>query len=251
MRHPQGRPPARRSAAPRARGALVVVVGTVVAPSPRPAPRSHSGQETIKVGLITKDVTNPFFVKMKQGATAQAKKLGAELRLRRRQEQLRQREPDRRDREHDDRGRQGDPDHRRGREGGERRDREGAEGGRARDRARLADHPTSAVDALFATNNFNAGILIGKYARAATKGKTVTIAMLDEHAGSSVGALRHNGFLKGFGIKGSDKQIACVGNGRARPRRRRRRWRTACRRTRTSTSSTRSTSRARRAPGPR
>jgi fructose transport system substrate-binding protein len=37
--------------------------------------------------------------------------------------------------------------------------------------------------------------------------------MLDEHAGSSVGALRHNGFLKGFGIKGSDKQIACVGNG--------------------------------------
>ena len=61
--------------------------------------------------------------------------------------------------------------------------------------------PTTAVDALFATNNFNAGVLIGKYARAATKGKTVTIAMLDEHAGSSVGALRHNGFLKGFGIK--------------------------------------------------
>src|SRR2546430_2358280 len=55
--------------------------------------------------------------------------------------------------------------------------------------------------------------LIGKYARAATKGKTVTIAMLDEHAGSSVGALRHNGFLSGFGIKGSDAQIACVGNG--------------------------------------
>jgi fructose transport system substrate-binding protein len=73
--------------------------------------------------------------------------------------------------------------------------------------------PQSATDALFATNNFNAGILIGKYARAATKGKTVTIAMLDEHAGSSVGALRHNGFLKGFGIKGSDKQIVCVGNG--------------------------------------
>src|SRR2546429_4406172 len=73
--------------------------------------------------------------------------------------------------------------------------------------------PKTATDALFATNNFNAGILIGKYARAATKGKKVTIAMLDEHAGSSVGALRHNGSLKGFGIKGSDKQIACVGNG--------------------------------------
>jgi fructose transport system substrate-binding protein len=73
--------------------------------------------------------------------------------------------------------------------------------------------PPSATDALFATNNFNAGVLIGKYARAATRGKTVTIAMLDEHAGSSVGKLRHDGFLKGFGIKGSDKQIACVGNG--------------------------------------
>jgi len=41
----------------------------------------------------------------------------------------------------------------------------------------------------------------------------VTIGMLDEHAGSSVGALRHNGFLKGFGIKSSNSQIACVGNG--------------------------------------
>ena len=63
-------------------------------------------------------------------------------------------------------------------------DREGEEGGRDRDRARLADRarrPPS--NALFATNNLNAGILIGKYARAATKGKTVTIAMLDEHAG--------------------------------------------------------------------
>jgi fructose transport system substrate-binding protein len=73
--------------------------------------------------------------------------------------------------------------------------------------------PKSATDALFATNNFNAGVLIGKYARAATKGKKVTIAMLDEHAGSSVGALRHNGFLKGFGIKNSNPQIVCVGNG--------------------------------------
>jgi fructose transport system substrate-binding protein len=73
--------------------------------------------------------------------------------------------------------------------------------------------PKNVTDALFATNNFNAGVKIGKYARAATKPKTVTIAMLDEHAGSSVGALRHNGFLKGFGIKGSDSQIACVGNG--------------------------------------
>jgi len=73
--------------------------------------------------------------------------------------------------------------------------------------------PKSATNALFATNNFNAGVLIGKYARLATKGKKVTIGMLDEHAGSSVGALRHNGFLKGFGIKKGSSKIACVGNG--------------------------------------
>ena len=51
---------------------------------PRASSQSRSAgtakqSATIKVGLITKDVTNPFFVKMKEGATAQAKKLGAEL----------------------------------------------------------------------------------------------------------------------------------------------------------------------------
>ena len=245
---------ARRRLAPRRRprcwrSPLVVLAGSVVL---RPWPAAAARQETIKVGLITKDVTNPFFVKMKPGATAQAKKLGAELIYAAGKNSSDNAESDRGDREHDDRGRQGHPHHRRRREGRERRDREGAEGRCARDRARLADQsPTSAVDALFATNNFNAGVLIGKYARAATKGKTVTIAMLDEHAGSSVGALRHNGFLKGFGIKSNNKQIACVGNGGGNTADRRRRWRTASRRTRTSTSSTRSTSRARRAPGRR
>ena len=38
----------------------------------------------------------------------------------------------------------------------------------------------------------------------------MTIAMLDEHAGSSVGALRPTDL---YGIKGNNKQIACVGNG--------------------------------------
>ncbi|RYF52601.1 MAG: sugar ABC transporter substrate-binding protein, partial [Comamonadaceae bacterium] len=31
------------------------------------------------IGLITKTETNPFFVKMKEGATAEAKKLGAKV----------------------------------------------------------------------------------------------------------------------------------------------------------------------------
>jgi fructose transport system substrate-binding protein len=41
--------------------------------------KPSSSSASIKVGLITKDVTNPFFVKMRAGATAQAKKLGATL----------------------------------------------------------------------------------------------------------------------------------------------------------------------------
>ncbi|GIW26226.1 sugar ABC transporter substrate-binding protein [Meiothermus sp.] len=61
--------------------------------------------------------------------------------------------------------------------------------------------PVSAVDALFATNNYQAGVLIGKYAAAALKGKKPVIATLDLFPGHPVGAQRHNGFLAGFGLK--------------------------------------------------
>ncbi len=215
MRHPQGRAPARRAAIVVAVLAVVSATATVVAvASAREAPdRAGSSVAEVKVGLITKDVTNPFFVKMKQGATAQAKKLGAELIYA---------------------AGKSSSDNASQIAAIENMTTAGVKGilitvadGKAENpaiaKARKAgvlvialDTPTvpkTATDALFATDNFRAGTLIGQYARAATKGKTVTIAMLDEHAGSSVGALRHNGFLKGFGIKGSDKQIACVGNG--------------------------------------
>jgi fructose transport system substrate-binding protein len=187
-------------------GALVVSAVGALGVSAKPA-------TTIKVGLITKDVTNPFFVKMRAGATAQAKKLGATLLYA---------------------AGKNSSDNASQITAIENMVTAGAKGilitvadakaeNAAIDKARKAGvlvialdsptDPTSAVDALFATNNLNAGILIGKYARAATKGKTVTIAMLDEHAGSSVGALRHNGFTQGFGIKNNDKQIVCVANG--------------------------------------
>ena len=58
--------------------ALLVVGATATAATVASAKPSNRAA-TIKVGLITKDVTNPFFVKMKAGATAQAKKLGAQL----------------------------------------------------------------------------------------------------------------------------------------------------------------------------
>jgi fructose transport system substrate-binding protein len=193
--------------------AVVLTAVVVAAASAKPTKKSA----TIQVGLITKDVTNPFFVKMRQGATAQARKLGAKLRYA---------------------AGKSSSDNASQIAAIENMTTAGVKGilitvadakaeNSAIAKARKAgvlvialDSPTSpksAVDALFATNNFNAGVLIGKYARAATKGKTVTIAMLDEHAGSSVGALRHNGFLKGFGIKGNNKQIVCVGNGQGQP----------------------------------
>lgn len=70
-------------------------------------------------------------------------------------------------------------------------------------------NPTTAVDALFATNNFTAGTLIGKYAKAYEGTKAVKIATMDLNPGITVGDLRHNGFLKGFGAKDGDPRIVC------------------------------------------
>src|SRR5439155_19464561 len=67
-------------------------------------------------------------------------------------------------------------------------------------------NPQSAVDALFATNNFTAGQLIGQYAKASFAGKTPKIATLDLAPGITVGVLRHNGFLNGFGAADVDDQ---------------------------------------------
>jgi len=210
MGHRQKRPPLRRASL--LVGALVLAVTAAVmgaAASAKPTAPAQS----IQVGLITKDVTNPFFVKMRLGATREAKRLGAGLKYA---------------------AGKSSSDNAAQIAAIENMTTAGVKGilitvadakaeNAAIAKARKAgvlvialDSPTTpktAVDALFATNNVNAGILIGKYARAATKGKKVTIAMLDEHAGSSVGAQRHSGFLKGFGIKSNDKQIACVGNG--------------------------------------
>jgi fructose transport system substrate-binding protein len=193
--------------------ALLFAVAVTASAAIDVAAKPGAGTANIKVGLITKDVTNPFFVKMRAGATEQAKKLGAELIYA---------------------AGKNSSDNASQITAIENMVTAGAKGilitvadakaeNAAIEKARKAGvlvialdsptDPTTAVDALFATNNLNAGILIGRYARAATKGKAVTIAMLDEHAGSSVGALRHNGFTQGFGIKNSDKQIVCVANG--------------------------------------
>src|ERR671936_406019 len=148
-----------------AAAALAAVVGAAAFGALGAAGRPTA---TIQVGLITKDVTNPFFVKMKEGATASAKKLGAQLLYA---------------------AGKSSSDNAGEITAIENMVAAGVKGilitvadGKAENpaiaKARKAgvivialDTPTvpaSATDALFATNNLNAGILIGKYARAVT-----------------------------------------------------------------------------------
>ncbi len=67
----------------------------------------------------------------------------------------------------------------------------------------------TAADANFATDNFKAGELIGEWAKGTLgdKAKTAKIATLDLAANQpTVDYLRHNGFLKGFGIAVKDQK---------------------------------------------
>jgi fructose transport system substrate-binding protein len=70
--------------------------------------------------------------------------------------------------------------------------------------------PQNAADALYATNNFTAGKLIGEYAKKAMGSKKPVIAMMDLNPGITVGDLRHNGFLSGFGIPKNSPDIVCT-----------------------------------------
>lgn len=167
-----------------------------------------AGSGDAKVGLITKTDTNPFFVKMKEGAEKAAKAEGVQLMTA---------------------AGKFDGDNAGQVTAVENMVASGVKGilitpsdskaivpaiEKARAKGVLVialDTPTepqSAVDALFATDNLKAGELIGEYAKAAMKGKAAKIAALDLAPGVSVGVQRHNGFLKGFGA--TDKDVACA-----------------------------------------
>jgi len=185
------------------RRALLLLATTTTLTLGAAACRARRGPEII--GLITKTETNPFFVKMKEGAEAAAKANGVKLLT-----------------------------------GAGRNDGDNAgqvtamenmiaAGARvilitvndskaivptiAKARARgvlvialdSPPDPVSAVDALFATDNYRAGMLIGQYARAAHGPGPARIATLDLFPGHPVGAQRHNGFLRGFGLPAPDR----------------------------------------------
>ncbi|GGX78919.1 substrate-binding domain-containing protein [Massilia dura] len=160
------------------------------------------------VGLITKTETNPFFVKMKEGAQSAAKRQGAKLLTA---------------------AGKSDGDNAGQVTAIENMISAGARAilitpndsraivpaiRKAREQGIMvialdspAD-PQDATDALFATDNFKAGQLIGQYARTAMGGKPAQIATLDLFPGHPVGIARHNGFLAGYGAPGITPKTA-------------------------------------------
>ena len=170
------------------------------------ADSGSSDSDKIIVGLITKTETNPFFVKMKEGAQAEADKLGIELQT--------------------FAGKK-DGDNETQVQAIESLIAAGAKGilitpsdskaivpsiQQARDAGMLVIaldtplEPADAADATFATDNFKAGELIGEWAAAKMSGKDAKIALLDLNPdGISVDVARDQGFLKGFGIDVADE----------------------------------------------
>lgn len=67
--------------------------------------------------------------------------------------------------------------------------------------------PKDAVDATYATDNTEAGRLQGSYVKAALGAKAPKVIMLDGTPGSTVSEQRHNGFLDGIGLKTGDPGI--------------------------------------------
>jgi len=153
------------------------------------------------VCLITKTETNPFFVKMKEGAEAKAEELGMQLKSF---------------------AGKIDGDHETQVQAIETCILDGAKGilitasdtssivpavTQARDAGLVVIAldtpltPIDAADATFATDNFLAGELIGKWAAAQVDTSTAKIGMMNINVSQpTVGVLRNQGFLTGFGI---------------------------------------------------
>jgi fructose transport system substrate-binding protein len=173
------------------------------------AASAGGGGDGVKIGLITKTETNPFFVKMKEGADAKAKELGAEL----------QSFAGKKDGDNESQVAAVESLISAGAAGLMITPSDSKAIVPALDKARQAGllvialdtqtEPPDAADATFATDNFAAGEAIGKWAAGKFEGKDARIAMLDLNAdGVSVDVQRDQGFLTGFGIDvGDDTKI--------------------------------------------
>jgi fructose transport system substrate-binding protein len=159
------------------------------------------------VGLITKTDTNPFFVKMKEGAQQAADQAGVEL----------QSFAGRQDGDNESQVQAIETLISAGAAGFLITANDSAAIVPTLDRARqqglfvialdTPTEPADAADATFATDNFQAGLLIGQWAKSKfeAEGKQAKIAMLDLSPNRpTVDVQRDQGFLQGFGIEVGD-----------------------------------------------
>ncbi|WP_029065362.1 substrate-binding domain-containing protein [Labrenzia sp. DG1229] len=182
------------------KSAFGLIAGTLLSSAFSIAPAAAAD---VSACLITKTDTNPFFVKMKEGATAKSNELGIDLKSF---------------------AGKFDGDHETQVAAIETCIADGAKGimlvasdpsaiissvQQARDAGILVIaldtplNPASAADSTFATDNFEAGLGIGKWAFATMgdKAKDAKIAMLNINITQpTTGVLRNQGFLQGFGI---------------------------------------------------
>ena len=201
-------------------GAMLAVAAGLVACGSSNNGGGGGGGGKITVGLITKTETNPFFVKMKEGASSRAKALGADL----------QSFAGKRDGDNESQVAAVENLISAGAKGLLITPNDSKAIVPSLDKARQAGmlvialdtqtEPPNAADATFATDNFAAGQLIGRWAAAKFKGKQAKIAMLDLSPEQvSVDVQRDQGFLKGFGINtgnvnriGDEKDPRIVGH---------------------------------------
>lgn len=166
-----------------------------------------SDSSTVKVGLITKTDSNPYFVKLREAAQAQADKSGAQLVALAGAF------------DGDNEGQVSAIENMVG---------QGVKGilitpnsstgvldaiKNARDAGVVvialdtATDPEDAVDATFATDNKAAGVSQGKWVKAALGTTAPQVIMLDGTAGGTVDTFRHDGFLEGMGLTNDSPEI--------------------------------------------
>jgi fructose transport system substrate-binding protein len=169
---------------------------------------AQSASEKVKIGLVTKTDTNPFFVKLREAAKAEADKNNAEVIAL---------------------AGKFDGDNEGQVAAIENLVSQGVKGilitpssssgilaaiQSARDAGVIvialdtATDPENAVDATFATDNKKAGQLQGAWVKGSLGSQPPKLLMLDGTPGGTVDTFRHDGFLEGLGLKEGDAAIA-------------------------------------------
>lgn len=194
--------------------ATALLLGTTACSSGGSSGGEGSGgsEEEIKIGLITKTDSNPFFVKMRESAQEAAEENGAELIAL---------------------AGAFDGDNEGQVAAIENLVSQGVQGimitpnsssgilaaiKQARDQGVLvvaldtATDPEDAVDATFATDNFAAGVAQGSWVKASLGDTEPKVVMLDGTPGGTVDTFRHDGFLEGMELKEDSPEILGMEN---------------------------------------